>query len=457
MSIEEFHPLSGLSGGDSLLVSTGGTVHTVTDDASYEVWMYASSTSSSTVRTNWGPESTLISIVPENSTVPILAGQVFREYSSFNPNADGNVISIALQSDDKIIICGNFTNVGGTVRNYIARLNADSTLDVGFNPDVIGTYPNNYVLSIALQPDGKALIGGGFSFVNNTERNRIARLNADGTLDTAFNPDVGSFPWGGVFSIVLQSDGKILIGGDFTSVGGITRNRIARLNADGTFDTGFNPNANSPVQPIAVQPDGKILIGGQFTSVGGTARNRIARLNADGTLDTGFDPNANSTANSIAVQPDGKIIVGGQFTTVGGTARNYIARLNTNGTLDTGFNPNANGSVVSLALQSDGKIIIGGQFTSVGGTTRNRIARLNADGTLDTGFDPNASSGVSSISIQSDGKILIGGQFTSVGGTTRRYIALLNTDGTLGNKTVSDLKVQATNPVLITGYVRRHT
>ena len=116
----------------------------------------------------------------------------------------------------------------------------------------------------------------------------------------------------------MQADGKILIGGGFTTIGGVTRNRIARLNADGTLDTGFNPNAERGVYSIAVQADGKILIGGFFTTVGGVTRNRIARLNADGTLDTTFNPNANSYVNSIAMQADGKILIGGDFTTIGG-------------------------------------------------------------------------------------------------------------------------------------------
>ncbi len=159
-------------------------------------------------------------------------------------------------------------------------------------------------------------------------------------------------------------------------MGGTARNRIARLNADGTLDTGFDPNANGDVYSVAVQADGKILLGGDFTTVGGTARNYIARLNADGTLDTGFNPNANSVVYSVAVQADGKILLGGDFTTVGGTARNYIARLNADGTLDPGFNPNANDYVYSVAVQADGKILLGGGFTTVGGTARNHIARL---------------------------------------------------------------------------------
>jgi uncharacterized delta-60 repeat protein len=159
-------------------------------------------------------------------------------------------------------------------------------------------------------------------------------------------------------------------------MGGGVRNRIARLNTDGSLDSGFNPNADSSVYTIAVQADGKILVGGLFTSMGGQTRDRIARLNLDGSLDSGFNPNANSIVNSIAVQADGKILVGGSFTTMGGQTRNRIARINPDGSLDASFNPNVGSTVNSIAVQADGKIFVGGTFTSIDGVARNRLARL---------------------------------------------------------------------------------
>jgi uncharacterized delta-60 repeat protein len=97
----------------------------------------------------------------------------------------------------------------------------------------------------------------------------------------------------------------------------------------------FNPGANSNVLALAVQADGKILLGGGFTTLGGQTRNYLARLNADGTLDAGYDPGANTSVNSLVVQDDGKILVGGSFATLGGQTRNFIGRLNADGTLDT--------------------------------------------------------------------------------------------------------------------------
>src|SRR5205823_5937693 len=144
-----------------------------------------------------------------------------------------------------------------------------------------------------------------------------------------------------------------------------TRNRIARLNPDGTLDIAFNPNASATVIAIAVQTDGKILVGGFFTSIGGQTRNRIARLDATTGLADSFDPNANNAVFSIAVQANGKILVGGEFNgtnSIGGQTRNYIARLDaTTGAADS-FNPNANNLVLSIAVQADGKILVGGEF-----------------------------------------------------------------------------------------------
>jgi uncharacterized delta-60 repeat protein len=356
--------------------------------------------------------------------------------TTFNPGTGTNnaVYTACLQSDGKIIIGGNFTSYDGIGRNNIARLNTDGTLDTTFNP---GTGTNYYVYYITLQSDGKIIIGGWFNSYNGTSRNRIARLNTDGTLDTSFNPGTGANSW--IWTTTLQSDGKIIIGGNFTTYNSTGTNHITRLNTDGILDVTFNPGtgANLYVLTTSFQNDGKIIIGGAFYSYNGTGRNRIARLNSDGTLDTTFNPGAgaNNAVYTTCLQSDGKIIIGGVFTAYNGTARNFIARVNTDGTLDTTFNPGTgvNGAVLNASIQSDGKIVIGGTFISYNGTGRNRIARLNTDGTLDTTFNPGTGTNgaVLNTSIQSDGKIIIGGIFYSYDGIASNCIARLNSDGTL--------------------------
>ncbi|RAR46229.1 MopE-related protein, partial [Flavobacterium lacus] len=386
--------------------------------------------------------------------------------TTFNPGTGANITvhTTALQSNGKIIIGGNFTSYNGTSRNYFAYLNTDGSLDTAFNP---GTGANSGIGNTALQSEGKIIIRGVFTSFNGTPRNYIARLNNDGSLDTTFSPGTG-VDTGNIQTTTVQSDGKIIIGGEFYSFNGTPQNRIARLNTDGSLDTTFNPGTgvNSSVYTTALQSDGKIIIGGEFTSFNGTPQNRIARLNTDGSLDTTFNPGAGASSSVVtaALQPDGKIIIGGVFTSFNGTSRNRIARLNTDGSLDTTFDPGTgiNDIFRTIALQPDGKIIIGGDFTFLNGTPRSRIARLNTDGSLDIAFNPGAGANnrVRTTTLQSDGKIIIGGEFTSFNGTLRNRIARLNTDGSLdttfdpgtgGNNNIITTALQSDGKIIIGG------
>ncbi|NET31230.1 MAG: HYR domain-containing protein [Cyanothece sp. SIO1E1] len=349
--------------------------------------------------------------------------------ASFDPGTGANqfLFSSAIQPDGKIIIGGRFTSYNGTTRNSIARLNDDGSLDTSFDP---GTGANQFVQTSTLQPDGKIIIGGAFTSYGGTALNYIARLNADGSLDTSFDPGTGAD--GVVIVAAIQPDGKIIIAGAFNSYNGTARNKIARLNADGSLDTSFDPGtgADELILTAALQSDGKIIIGGRFTSYDGRTRNHIARLNDDGSLDTSFGADADGEVRTTAIQSNGKIIIGGSFTSYNGTPRNRSARLNGDGSLDTSFDPGTgpNSDILITAIQPDGKVIIGGVFTSFGGTARNFVARLNDDGSLDTSFDTGtkANNQVRTAAVQSDGKIIIGGFFTSYDGTTRNRIARLN-------------------------------
>jgi uncharacterized delta-60 repeat protein len=408
---------------------------------------------------------------------------------TFNANAAASVITVGIQPDGRLLVGGAFNSVwsnGGAVANirFLARFNPDGTVDQGFNSGV-----NNAVAAFAFQPDGQLVIGGYFTgFVpngssNSTVRNRVARLNpVDGALDATLNLDAGGRI---LVSAVQPTDGKILIGGSFTSVGGATHTRLARLNTDGSVDPTFNPDFNERVFAIAPLANGKILVGGGFTTISGVTRNFIARLNSDGSVDTtvnattgyAFDPNASSQVGAIVVQPDGKILLAGAFTTFTPAAatptsltRFYIARLNTDGTVDTAFDPNANSTIAAVALLPDGKILVGGTFTAFqpnGATVqtgRNRIARLNADGTVDGNFNVSVDDQVSLIAMQPDGKAVIAGIFSVIRATgadqvlPRLRIARLNADGTLdtafdpaANAAIATLALQSDGKILVGG------
>ena len=256
------------------------------------------------------------------------------------------------------------------------------SLDPAFAADVTGSY----VSATLGQPDGKIVLAGNFSAVNGQTRNSIARLRADGAAeDTAtFNPGTGANFW--TQATAVQSDGKLLIGGPFTTVNGQTRNHIARLLANGTVESTatFNPGTgltstilNYAATSVGLQTDGKILITGQFTSVNGQARRGIARLLTNGTVESTatFNPGSGTHGiSSMALQADGKILLGLQ---------NGIIRLHADGAAESAatFNSNATAGVFvfSVALQADGKILLGGAFTSIDGQLRNRLARLTND------------------------------------------------------------------------------
>ncbi len=351
--------------------------------------------------------------------------------STFNPNANSTVYSLASLPSGKILVGGAFSTIGSPTRSYFARLNNDGTTDTTFNPNA-----NFTVWTMAVQPDGKILIGGEFSLVGGVTRNRIARVNADGTLDTGFNPNAGTSVT--VYNVALQPDGKILMAGSFNNIGGISRNRLARLNADGTLDLSFSNSVSSTVYAVAPLPDGRIMIGGDFSSINGVTRNYLARLNTNGTLDATFTNILNQSVYGCALQPDGKLLISGVFSTINGLSRGRVARFNTDWTLDS-FDPQADNPVYSLAVQTDGKIILGGSMFNVRGVARLNLARVNGDGTLDTGFNPtpNPNSDVRSVLVQPDGTVILGGNFSTIGGFTRSRIARLFNDGVTQSLTVA--------------------
>jgi uncharacterized delta-60 repeat protein len=392
----------------------------------------------------------------------------------FGTNANSDVNSVVIQSDGKIVLGGSFTAWNGVTVGRIARLNSDGTLDTTFTTNT-GTGSNSVVNTIAIQSDGKILAGGFFSAWNGVTVGFIVRLNSDGTRDTTFTTNTGTGANDVVRSLLVQSDGKILVGGGFSTWNGVTVGFIVRLNSDGTRDTAFTTNtgtgANNNVWKIAIQSDGKIVLGGSFTTWNGATVNRIVRLNSDGTRDTAFTTNtgtgANNIVEAIAIQSDGKILAGGDFITWNGVTVNRIVRLNSDGTRDTTFTTNtgtgANSTVRSLLVQSDGKILVGGGFSTWNGVTVGRIVRLNTDGTRDTAFSTNTGTGangtVYAVAIQSDGKILVGGAFNIWNGAGVGFIVRLNSDGTnsntlstFGNNLVSAIAIQSDGKILAGGF-----
>ena len=263
------------------------------------------------------------------STSSIVAGTVNNSFV-YGIGFDSTVFAIAIQSDNKILVGGGFGSYDGTPASQIIRLNTDGSVDTSF---VYGTGFDNGVNPIAIQSDGKIVVGGNFSSYNGTGANYIIRLNSNGSVDSSFVYGTGFNNT--VNYIAIQSDDKILVVGGFTTYNGTGANRIIRLNSDGSIDTSFvyGTGFNNPiVLSIAIQSDGKILVGGGFTTYNGTGANGIIRLNTDGSIDTSFvyGTGFDSYIFPIAIQSDGKIVVGGYFTSYNGIGANYIVSLNNN-------------------------------------------------------------------------------------------------------------------------------
>ena len=255
---------------------------------------------------------------------------------SFNPGlqVDGPINSVAVQPDGKILIAGPFVVVDGQVRRSIARLKSDGTLDASFDACVAGS-PDG-ANAMVLLDDGKILMAGYFTFSTGVFRNGIARLNSNGDVDPNFAPEPGVNSGAAINSIAVRNDGNILIGGNFSSYHFITRPGIAQLltASGGAVDDEFNPGAGiddgSSVFSLALLSNGKVVLGGNFTSFNNEVRQGIARLNTDGTLDADCDAGAGEAprVSACALTAEGKVMAGGLFSSLGTVNQHALVRLN---------------------------------------------------------------------------------------------------------------------------------
>lgn len=361
-----------------------------------------------------------------------------------NSGADYVVFGMAVRSDDKVVITGGFRMYNGVLRQGIALVNTDGSTDTGFFAGSGVAKKVTWIArvqSIALQPDGKALVGGSFLGYNDKPASDLIRVNADGSHDPTFSTGTIDHVVE-VKAIVVQPDGKVVVGSTFGFIGS-TSQGITRFTSTGALDPTFVSGTGfaGGVRALALQPDGKILVAGNMTAYNGSACARVVRLNANGTLDATFNAGIGpgGPVNAIALLPDGSAIIGGSFSHVNGVARGGLAKLSSNGVLDPSF-PSGAGisgtgtpSVDAIAVLPDGRVLVGGDFTQVHGVSRSRIARLLSTGEMDVTFDPGfgAGSNVRCLALQPDGKVVVGGSFTTFDGVVRHLLARLNTDGSV--------------------------
>ncbi|MCX6181656.1 MAG: T9SS type A sorting domain-containing protein [Bacteroidetes bacterium] len=336
----------------------------------------------------------------------------------------GEITSMAQQSDQKIVICGLYIGSEGSFQDAksLARLNPDGSLDPTFKVDV---GPDHLIQAVAMQLDGKILIGGDFQKYDGVKAYHIARLHTDGSLDTTFHSCLDENSQ--LYKIFIQPDGKILV----------TRSSsqpIIRLNTDGSQDTSFSMDLGSVInytlRSMALQSDGKILITGLFTEYPSEKKYSVLRLLPDGKMEKDFSViyESGQLFYEIVVQNDGKILVASERT-INNQYDYYLIRYHSDGSVDTGFtNQSFDDDIKSFAFQADGKILLAGWFTHSNFQPNNHVVRLNVDGTIDQSFSVGVgpTGKVNCMLLDPNEKILVGGIFTSWNGTDRNFIARLN-------------------------------
>jgi uncharacterized delta-60 repeat protein len=314
----------------------------------------------------------------------------------------GEIIDMAVQPDGQILLAGFFDRVEGKRHNSIARFHDDGTLDASFIARANGS-----VHALALQSDGGVVLVGDFGSVNGLRQKTVARVTATGELDDTFSAGQGGDKE--ARGVAVQRDGKILVGGNFSRFNGESRRYIVRLNADGSVDPAFRCSAGDTVWQIIEQPDGRLLLRGNFKQINGSAQFGLARLEPDGRIDDSFTPAQRfNDARKIALQPDGKILVA--------SGRGPVVRLHADGSLEQTFEGGfgAGEQVNHVVVDARGRVLVAGQFIECAGWSTRNIVRFNANGSVDKTFQcqHDFDKPVRRVAVALNGDVLAAGNFT---------------------------------------------
>ncbi len=350
---------------------------------------------------------------------------------TFRPSLNGAVRALAGLPSGQFLLGGDFRQVNSRPMTHLVRLYANGDPDTTFNVSL-----DSAVHALILEPSGAMIIAGRFRSCQGQPRGRLAKLRPDGTLDVGFASGIGAN--GPIYALLRQPDGKILAAGDFTSYDGVPCGRIVRLLPNGQIDPTFQTGSgfDAAVQTLGLQSDGKVLVGGNFTQYRGLKRRYLVRLESNGSYDFSYATShaANGPIYALTWGIDSTLWIGGAFSFYFERPAPYLMRLLPEGAPDVRFNPGLapNAPVHYIAPTPNGHILIAGRFTSYNGRVSGRVARISPTGTLDTTFQAAVGPASAYVCVPlSDGKVLIGGDFTEVEGRSRYGLARLLANGRL--------------------------
>ncbi len=346
--------------------------------------------------------------------------------TDWNPDASGDyyahVYTLAV-SGSNVYVGGNFDSIGGKSRRNIAAIDITTGLATDWDPNASGDHA--YVNTLAVS-GSNVYVGGSFITIGGQSRSNIAAIDITTGLATDWDPNASSDDYASVSTLAV-SGSNVYVGGHFTAIGGKSRSNIAAIDISTGLATDWNPNASgdnhdTSVNTLAVSGS-NVYVGGDFTAIGGKSRNYIAAIDITTGLATDWNPNAIYTINTLAVSGS-NVYVGGWFPAIGGQSRNYIAAIDITTGLATDWNPSANGEVITLAV-SGSNVYVGGDFTTIGSKSRSNIAAIDISTGLATDWNPNADGTVSTLAA-SGSNVYVGGWFTTIGGQTRSRIAAID-------------------------------
>jgi hypothetical protein len=337
------------------------------------------------------------------------------------PGVSGRVEALAVLPGGDVIVGGDFTTAGGVSTNGIARYNPSTGT---WSESGSGGINNGAVYALAVLPDGDVIVGGGFGTAGGVEAYSIARYNPGTGVWSALGSGVG-FNNSAVFSVAVLPGGDVIVGGAFTTAGGVSANNIARYNPSTGLWSALGTGTDSIVRAMAVLPDGDVIVAGDFTTAGGLPTNRIARYNPSTGFWSALGSGTNNQITALAVLPGGDVVAGGYFSAAGEVSANRIARYNLSTGAWSALGSGTNDFVQSLAVLQGGDVLVGGGFTAAGVWSANYIARYNPSTGVWSALGSGTRGHVGALAVLPSGGVIVGGSWWNTVGlpsSIARYI-----------------------------------